>query len=49
MSRRELFFAAALAVCSAVVTFGMYLVSVPAGFITGGLLFGGWSWLVLAE
>jgi hypothetical protein len=46
---REVGFAAALLAAGAAATYGASLLSVPIGWVTGGVLFGMWSWLVLAE
>ena len=49
MDLRELLFAAALAACFGCITYGVFLFSEPGGFITGGGLFGVWSFLVLSR
>lgn len=49
MSRRELTFAVFLAAAAASIVTGVARLSVPVGFITAGVLFAVWSWLILAE
>lgn len=46
---RAVVFAACLAVAGALITVGMWGVRESAGYVTAGLVVGGWSWLVLSE
>lgn len=45
---RELTFAVLLAVAAVLVVVGVAEWSHAAGFVTGGVLLAGWSWLVLS-
>ncbi len=47
MTIREVLFAAAAALALVAVVFGIHQYSVAAAWIAGGVLFGGWSWLIL--
>ncbi len=46
---RELIFAVLLAAAGALIVLGFFDMYRPAGFVSAGVLLGGWSWLVLAD
>jgi hypothetical protein len=49
MTFRESLFAALTAIACSLVVAGVGSVHRPSGLIVGGVLLGGWAWLVLAE
>ena len=49
MSRREAFFAVALAAAGGFIIKGGFLISDPVGYILAGVLLAGYAWLVLGE
>lgn len=49
MDVREILFAICLIVAGSMIVAGVNMVSGPAAFVLGGLMFAGWSWLILSE
>lgn len=49
MTAREWMLAGLLAVAGALVAYGIFTISTPAGFIVSGLLLAGWGWLVFGD